>query len=134
MTDSTTMSQHEERILWDALHKTFQNAVHFTRLLGIRYVWIDSLCIVQDDKKEWDREASNMCSIYENSFLTIAATNAKDPSGGLYSKAPPKYQAHQIHTGKLIPGVDRIYARRELSHCLADLDCGHSIPPLIKRA
>jgi hypothetical protein len=38
-----------------SLPKTFQDAVLMTRRLGIRYLWIDSLCIIQDDGDDWDR-------------------------------------------------------------------------------
>jgi hypothetical protein len=53
------------------------------RRLGVRYLWIDSLCIIQDDE-DWAREASYMYDVYSNSYLTISATSANDSSYGLF--------------------------------------------------
>jgi hypothetical protein len=43
------------------------------RWLGVQYLWIESLCIIQDDENDWEEEASRMDAIYENAFFTIAA-------------------------------------------------------------
>lgn len=66
-------------IPWDKLPSTFQDAITVTRRLGIAYIWIDSLCIVQDDAQDWEREAAKMALIFESAYLTIAATAA--PNG-----------------------------------------------------
>jgi hypothetical protein len=66
--------------------KTFQDAVVVTRSIGLRYLWIDSLCIIQDDPDDWLRESANMGSIYKNSRLTIAASSATDSTQGLFLK------------------------------------------------
>jgi hypothetical protein len=50
----------------------FQECIELVRGLGIRYVWIDSLCIVQDDGTDWSIEAERMASIYENAFVTLS--------------------------------------------------------------
>ena len=46
------------------LPKTFRDAINITSCLRIRYLWIDSLCIVQDDKADWEREAARMAEVY----------------------------------------------------------------------
>ena len=61
---------------------TFRDAISITRSLGIRYLWIDSLCIIQHDTSDWSREAARMSSVYANAYLTIAAANAKDDNDG----------------------------------------------------
>lgn len=66
------------------LPKTFQDAIRLTRALGIRYLWIDSLCIIQDRPKDWFSESTRMCDIYTNSYLNISATAARDGSQGLF--------------------------------------------------
>ena len=71
------------------LPKTFQDAVLLTRNLGIRYLWIDALCIIQDSNEEWSHEASLMGDIYANSSLTLSATNSPDSEGGLYHSRSP---------------------------------------------
>jgi hypothetical protein len=76
-------------LLTAALPRTFRDAVLVTRKLGIRYLWIDSLCIIQDSDQDWSREASLMGDIYANSYITIAATASPESEGGLfYSRSP----------------------------------------------
>lgn len=72
-------------IPWDKLPKTFQDAVHLTKVLGLSYLWIDALCIVQDDPTDWSWEASRMSTIYSDSYLTVAATFGENSDSGLYS-------------------------------------------------
>jgi len=82
------IEQYKEAIVFECLSKTFQDALRVTRRLGIEYIWVDSLCIVQDDEKDWLRESKNMGSIYTNAYITIAATSATDGNGGLDSVRP----------------------------------------------
>ncbi|KAF2117925.1 heterokaryon incompatibility protein-domain-containing protein [Lophiotrema nucula] len=67
-------------IPFDALPPLFQDAIIITRQLGLRYIWIDSLCIIQDSTRDWETESSKMGSIYEFSYITISATGAADGS------------------------------------------------------
>ncbi|KAK7715694.1 hypothetical protein SLS63_011281 [Diaporthe eres] len=60
----------------DALTKTFQDAVEVCRSLKIKYIWIDSLCIIQNNPEDWENEAARMADIYENAYITIAATKS----------------------------------------------------------
>lgn len=83
-TKKGNINAHIQGIPLKALPKTFQDAILITAQLGIQYLWIDSLCIVQDDTDDWAKESSMMASIYNNSYLTLAATAAKDGSGGLF--------------------------------------------------
>jgi hypothetical protein len=73
------------------LPKTFKDAVVITRKLRIQYLWIDSLCIIQDDQEDWEREAAKMASVYHNSEVTIAATTANDSGGGCFVPQEPAY-------------------------------------------
>lgn len=67
------------------LPKTFQDAIQITRDLGIDYIWIDSLCIIQGDVKDWEREAGAMSMVYGGSFLNIAAASSMNAHGGLFT-------------------------------------------------
>ncbi|KAK3493402.1 hypothetical protein B0T13DRAFT_490150 [Neurospora crassa] len=64
----------EERIPTDDLTQTFLGAMQITQQLGYRYIWIDSLCIMQDSPEDWNREAQTMAAVYGNSLLTIFAS------------------------------------------------------------
>ncbi|KAF2434655.1 HET-domain-containing protein, partial [Tothia fuscella] len=77
----------QDGIAIPSLPKTFADAVNFTRRIGFRYLWIDSLCIVQDDVEDWQIQSAQMASIYHNSTLTVAALHGKGHGDGLYSKS-----------------------------------------------
>ncbi|KAI1132420.1 heterokaryon incompatibility protein-domain-containing protein [Nemania abortiva] len=74
-------------IPWDVIPKTYQESIEVTRRLGIEYIWIDSLCIVQDDTEDWRKEAGRMKSVYGNSYLNIAAVQAVDSYGSLFASS-----------------------------------------------
>jgi hypothetical protein len=65
-------------IPFETLPPLFQDATIITRQLGLRYIWIDSLCIIQDSARDWETESSKMAAIYENSYITIAAVDSAD--------------------------------------------------------
>ncbi|KAG4433858.1 hypothetical protein IFR05_010644 [Cadophora sp. M221] len=71
-------------IAYESLSKTFKDAVTITRKLGLRYIWIDSLCIVQDDVCDWNRESEIMGNIYANCRVNIVASDAADSSVGCF--------------------------------------------------
>ncbi|KAH8754510.1 hypothetical protein BGZ57DRAFT_717563, partial [Hyaloscypha finlandica] len=55
----------------NGLPPTFRNTVNVTRALGYRYLWIDSLCILQGSYDSWGNESSKMQEYYMNAILTI---------------------------------------------------------------
>jgi hypothetical protein len=81
-TEKATLSDHVQRIALAALPSTFRDAVLFTRRLGHRYLWIDSLCIVQDDPDDWAREAARMGKIYDNSTVTLSVLQGENSQSG----------------------------------------------------
>lgn len=56
--------------------------------LGLEYIWIDSLCIIQDDTQDWKIQAAQMCDIYRGSYVTIAATCSSSSDDGLFRTIP----------------------------------------------
>ena len=88
-TETDTLKKHEAGIAFSELNRTFQDAVLVTRALGFRYVWIDSLCIVQDSASDWQRESSLMGSVYSGGSINIAADAAEDGDQGFLSKRTP---------------------------------------------
>ncbi|KAI1413140.1 HET-domain-containing protein [Hypoxylon sp. FL1857] len=87
---TSTIDDFKRNIPWSSLSKTFQDAVDICRRLGIDYIWIDSICIIQDSDEDWRIESMKMADIYENAYLTIAATKSTDGTGGCYSSADPE--------------------------------------------
>jgi hypothetical protein len=99
-TITATIQQHIIGIPWDAIPRTFQDAIQITKRLHINYIWIDSLCIVQDDADDWAAQAAQMANIYSNAYLTIAATCAPNSTHGLFSQTPAIYLPETIHLKK----------------------------------
>ncbi|KAI0101345.1 hypothetical protein GGR51DRAFT_530355 [Nemania sp. FL0031] len=66
----------ETRIPVERLPKMFQDAITATRGLEIRYLWIDSLCIIQDDDDDWAAESKTMEDVYSLAHVTLAASSA----------------------------------------------------------
>ncbi|KAG4413989.1 hypothetical protein IFR04_012856 [Cadophora malorum] len=83
-TTRETLEEYQLQLPWDELSRTFQDAIHATRRIGKRYLWIDSLCIIQDSNEDWDKESAVMGDIYKNAYLTLGATASSDGAGGLF--------------------------------------------------
>lgn len=109
---TTTLANFQSRkkyIVWAELPKIFQDAVAITRQLGVKYLWIDSLCIIQDDIEDWQRQSAQMASIYANAYVTIAATSSDSSDStclSLKNRASAPVQLNQ----------PSIFARRPLIH------------------
>ncbi|KAF1830895.1 HET-domain-containing protein [Decorospora gaudefroyi] len=70
-TTSSSLAQHLERVDFEAMTPVIQDAVTATRALGIHYLWIDALCIIQGDADDWARESKRMGLVYVNAYATI---------------------------------------------------------------
>ena len=77
-----TLKAKTEGMALRALPATFRDAITVVRRMGLRYIWIDALCILQDDREDWARESGRMKDIYCGSTLTILATNSRNASHG----------------------------------------------------
>ncbi|KAF3006562.1 hypothetical protein E8E13_006384 [Curvularia kusanoi] len=66
----------------DLLPKLYQDAIDLTRALNKKYIWIDSLCIIQDSKEDWAAECERMSAIYSNCYMTISAMSYENNSRG----------------------------------------------------
>lgn len=74
---------------YEMLPRTIRDAVIVTRKLGYRWLWVDSLCIIQDSPEDWKQEAISMVDVYSNCDLCIAATGAEDSDDGLFTQRDP---------------------------------------------
>ena len=84
-------NQHRLRlgITIERLTKAFQEAIITAAFLGYSFLWIDSLCIIQDSNEDWDRESVTMCDIYKNAAFTIVASAARNGKEGLFRPQDP---------------------------------------------
>ncbi|KAE9373556.1 HET-domain-containing protein [Stipitochalara longipes BDJ] len=116
----TTHNNHSSRrrgINWTELPRVFQDAITITRRLGLRYIWIDSLCIIQDDIRDWQEQLAQMASIYAGSFVTISATSSDSSDSACLSlknrsQEPVPLNSHQIFVRKQIKH-EHIFDSRE---------------------
>ncbi|SPQ24876.1 77a0289c-5977-4b4b-aa69-7e20f3972421 [Thermothielavioides terrestris] len=89
-TTRDNFERHKQGINPEELPRTFRDAIMIARALGVRYLWIDALCIIQDDvdDADWKRESATMADIYRRSYLTLAPTWARSAHAGFFS--PPE--------------------------------------------
>jgi hypothetical protein len=81
------------------LPRTFRDAVQITRSLGVQYLWIDSLCIIQDDPYDWDTESKFMEQVFSSAYVTISASCSSGTNDG-FLKARPERRCVAAH----VPG------------------------------
>jgi hypothetical protein len=72
------------------LPRSFQDAVLITRQLGVDYVWIDCLCIIQGSLEDWTTEVAVMGKVFEHAYCTIALAEAKTPHDGAFVRRDPR--------------------------------------------
>ncbi|KIJ14487.1 hypothetical protein PAXINDRAFT_115801 [Paxillus involutus ATCC 200175] len=111
-----------------ALPTTFQDSIHITRKLGYQYIWIDSLCIIQNSISDWRICSAIMGEIYANSICTIAALTARNSNEGCffdYTRNPLFFRPCRITDGWYLQ------ANRDVG---VDLRMGLSPLPLHTRA
>lgn len=92
------MVSFQNQITISELPKTFREAITVVRSLDIEYIWIDSLCIIQDSKDDWAHEAALMHRVYTNAVLNIAADDAIDSTEGLFrDRLPELCNPFEVH-------------------------------------
>jgi hypothetical protein len=80
----SNITTFQEGIKISKLPRTFRDAIYVSWRMSIQYIWIDSLCIIQDSEDDWKRESALMMSVYSGAFCNIAATGAPDARTGLF--------------------------------------------------
>lgn len=99
------------------LLKVHRDTIRIARNLGIQFVWIDALCIVQDDPSEKETEIARMASIYANAYITVSASASHDGAEGCHTCPKPnqKIEITDMH------GVSStVWARETISHAMFD--------------
>ena len=107
---------------FQSLPKTFQDAVKVTKGLGIRFLWIDSLCIIQEDPEDWKAECQRMEDVFSAAYCTIAASCASGTTDG-FLKPRPKRHCVVIDT-QWCDKPSRIYICEALDNFRSDVEQG----------
>jgi hypothetical protein len=123
----------EKSIPVELLPQTIKDAFLVARSVGVRYIWIDALCIIQDDNEEWDIEAKRMGAIYANSYFTIAATCAEQSEDGFLRPRMLKKVAISLRVDSASKVDGNIYFRNR-SDFLHDHKAYVLESPLLRRA
>ncbi|KAF4201695.1 hypothetical protein CNMCM8927_001239 [Aspergillus lentulus] len=131
MLRSSTIQQLQQGINVQRLPRAFQDAILLTRRLGVEYLWIDSLCIIQDtdDQSDWHRESLTMDKVYSHAFVNISATLSENGTEGLFG---PRHS----HVFSAPPGVEVNAQGRIETQYIINSDFWHdqiSNAPLSKR-
>ncbi|KAK0615590.1 HET domain-containing protein [Bombardia bombarda] len=113
-TTKSTLPDRMREIPMHALSNTFRDAILLTRRLGVQYIWIDSMCILQDDIDDWNFESARMMDVYSRAYLTIAATHSSDGNGGLFVDTP------DVEISGTTPSGDKftLFFRERIDHHL----------------
>lgn len=84
MTVTSSLAEHIAGIPWARLPQSYQDAITVTHRLGFAYLWIDSVCILQNSHTDWLSESQRMGDVYQHARLTIAASHAADSNQSLF--------------------------------------------------
>jgi len=102
-TNYANIQEHFNEIPLSILPQSVQDAVFVTRKLGLRYLWIDALCIIQDSQEDKDKEIARMDRVYSGAYLTIAAASARTCHDGfLEPREIPKARIRVPFLGGII--------------------------------
>jgi len=111
-TTQANLEQHKRGIPLADLPQTFLDAIHLARQLRLAYIWIDSLCIVQDSHQDWAQESQQMGAIYERAYVTVAATNGTDGDAGLFDGAGQATSYVKVPCDAEAPELGHVYFSR----------------------
>lgn len=117
-------------IAHDEMPLVFRDAISVCGKLAIPYLWIDALCIVQDDEKEWQQEASQMGKVYENAFVTIVPSASQSCKEGFVQRSRQTFEVpfrstirQEIHGEyylRQVTSVDCVFHLTQFIHYLED--------------
>lgn len=119
---STNLDTHKAGISLHELPLTFAETITLLRKLHIRYLWIDSLCIIQDDELDWHQQAAQMATIYRNAYMVVSASKASNAKDGLYSSVAPEFALHPLVYSDGDFGPETICFRRAFTHLPSYMD------------
>lgn len=115
ITTKKSIASRKAGIPWSKIPQTFQDVMQIALALGFRYIWIDSLCIIQDDAEDWEDQSAVMSEIYQNAVLTVAATSSEGDHEGCCEKNAQRITPLEIMLPEDI-GACRIAVRKPLHH------------------
>ncbi|KIJ48704.1 hypothetical protein M422DRAFT_115074, partial [Sphaerobolus stellatus SS14] len=131
VTTQETITERMREIGMTELPRTFQNVITITRGMGLRYIWIDSLCIIQGDTIDWEEQSAVMSDIYAGCYLNIATTRAGGGHEGCLGArieeqietAPLQRRAWVYQERSLAPRSVHLHSNEMVWACNSELRC-----------
>ena len=121
----------KNEIVVEKLRLSQQHGIQVARELGYEYLWIDALCIIQNNTSDWQEQSSHMLEIYGRADLTIVAGRSQHSSEGFLKQVPKPNQ----QTPSVQPKAQLEYRSIKVdSHCDIDLARSYEIGPVTGRA
>ena len=96
-TSQANLKHMKDGMSMEDMPPNFRDAIVIARELGLEYLWIDSLCIIQDSETDWEKEASMMGDVYANAAITIAAAVAENSTVGILRRSEIQEELFQIN-------------------------------------
>ncbi|KAL6801224.1 heterokaryon incompatibility protein domain-containing protein [Trichoderma sp. SZMC 28013] len=97
--------------------RVIADAITVVRRLGLRYLWVDALCIVQDDESDKRAEIARMRDIYKNAYCTLIAESATDSDDGfLHQRPEPDFPNYRLPFFKSEHIYSEVYLRPEAAY------------------
>lgn len=123
-----TYNDFQQHIDFSKLPETFRNAISVTQMLGLAYLWIDSLCIIQGDKDDWAQEAGRMAQVYSHAYVVVTTASSVNPSTPILAPREEDWLPQRI-SFPLSPGVTVPVMARKRYMLAAPLEQGLQEPP-----
>ncbi|PKS05934.1 hypothetical protein jhhlp_007767 [Lomentospora prolificans] len=107
-TESSNLKSRLKAIPIDIMPHAMTDAVIACRALSIPYIWIDALCIIQDDSDDWERESQCMGLVYEGAFVTLCALSSSSCHEGFLDRSP-RHKIDVSFQSTLDPNIQGTY-------------------------
>ncbi|TGJ87324.1 hypothetical protein E0Z10_g1454 [Xylaria hypoxylon] len=101
---------------WVSIPKTIRDSIDFVRSVGCRYIWIDQLCLIQDDDDDRGTGIQAMDLVYEQAYFTIVAGSGTDADSGLPGVREGTRSSSRQVTSEVLPGISLV-----LRHTMQDI-------------
>jgi len=115
-TKLNNLAMRKDDIDFATLPQLFQDSVSICRKLGLRYLWIDSLTIIQDSKHDWEVESQKMGSIYENAYFVISAVECANSGQTILGRRQASFGPNVLEFENTVGKSFRVVARRCTEH------------------
>ena len=115
----TTSENYESRQQYfqlSSMPASFQDAIHVTLELGLEYLWIDALCIIQDDPSDWETESRQMACVYGNAHVVIGADDANNSDQEFMYETGVITDSRKVTQIAVLDGQGDVYAIESPSH------------------